>query len=91
MPGPEPHALLLTQYQAPVTGLPDQICSARSTAALSAMGRLKLIMMGMPTPTVSPAPRIVAAEKLRRGRSVRKSLDMTVRRPAVSTAVAVTW
>jgi hypothetical protein len=53
-------------------------------------GRLKLIMMGMPTPTVSPAPRIVAAEKVRRGRSVRKSLAMTVRWPAGSTAVAVT-
>src|SRR4029077_242764 len=47
-------------------------------------------MIGMPTPTVSPAPRTVAAEKLRRGRSVRNSLAMTVRRPAESTAVAVT-
>jgi hypothetical protein len=71
--------LLFTQYQAPVTGLLDHICSARSTAARSAMGRLKSIMMGMPTPTVSAAARTVAAEKVRRGRSVRKSLAMTVR------------
>jgi hypothetical protein len=54
------------------------------------MGRLKLIMMGMPTPTVWPAPRIVAAVNVRRGCSVRKVLAMTVRRPWASTAVAVT-
>ena len=82
--------MLFTQYQAPVTGLLDQICSVRSTAARSAMGRLKLIMMGMPTPTVCPAPSTVAAENVRCGRSVRKTLAMTVRWPAESTAVAVT-
>ena len=82
--------MLVTQYHAPVTGLLDQICSARSTAALSVMGRLKSIMIGMPTPTVSPAPRTVAAANVRRGRSVRNVLAMTVRRPWASTAVAVT-
>ncbi len=82
--------MLLTQYQAPVTGLLDQICSDRSTVALSVMGRLKLIMMGMPTPTVWPAPSVVAAAKVRPGRSVRKVLVMTVRWPRASTAVAVT-
>ena len=73
-----------------MTGLLDQICSARSTAPLSVMGRVKSTMMGMPTPTVSPAPRTVAAPNVRRGRSVRKMLDTTVRRPWASTAVAMT-
>ena len=45
------HTLLLfIQYQAPVTGLLEVICSDRSTAALSVTGRLNVIMIGMPTP-----------------------------------------
>src|SRR3984957_4486144 len=76
VPGPEPHA----RAGHPVPG----------PAARSVMGRLKLIMMGMPTPTVWPAPRIVAAVNVRWGSSVRKVPAMTVRRPWASTAVAVT-
>jgi hypothetical protein len=42
--------VLLIQYQAPVTGLFERTSSARSTAGLSVIGRLKVIMIGMPTP-----------------------------------------
>ena len=45
------HTLLLfIQYQAPVTGLLEVICSDRSTAARSVTGRLNETMIGMPMP-----------------------------------------
>jgi hypothetical protein len=42
--------MLLIQYQAPITGLLERTSSACSTAVLSVIGRLKVIMIGMPTP-----------------------------------------
>ena len=41
---------LLSQYQAPTTRFEVLTWSARSTAALFVIGRLKLRMIGIPTP-----------------------------------------
>ena len=42
--------MLLSQYQAPTTGLDDDNWMACSTAALRWTGWLKVRMIGMPTP-----------------------------------------
>ncbi len=83
--------MLFIQYQAPVTGLLDQISSARSTSALRVMGRLNVTMIGMPTPNTWPVPRLVIALKVRRGVKVRNAAVVTLIRPRGFTAVAVTW
>ena len=41
---------LLSQYHAPTTGLDEVMLSERSTAARFVIGRLKVSMIGMPTP-----------------------------------------
>ena len=43
-----------SQYQAPTTGLVLRSAKDRSTCALSWIDWLKVTMIGMPTPTVSP-------------------------------------
>src|ERR1035441_3657352 len=71
-------------------GLSELIANDRSTAALSVMGWLKVTIIGMPTPTVSPGVMATDALKVCTGVSVRKVPVATARLPSELTAVAVT-
>src|SRR5690606_41470930 len=80
------------QCQAPVAGLVDLTSRTRSTAFLLATARLKVTMIGMPTPTFSLLDGVTSAIRSSCGALCVANVELTVvDLPSGLVATAVTW